>query len=232
MRHQMKVADVMTADVVTVTMDTSFKDVAELLAERRITAVPVVDGVGEVVGVVSESDLLRKEGFEPSRQAPWRIRRRRGERAKAAAVDAGQLMTHPAVTIGGDATISEAARSMAALGVTRLVVTDGGALAGIVTRSDLLKVFIVPDEEIAARIRHDVVEHGLWADPAAIGATVVNGVVTLTGELENRSMVATAEQLTRETDGVVDVKNQLTWAFDDTLPDRGNTRYPIVPRQP
>ena len=232
MRHQMKVADVMTSEVVTVTMDTPFKEVAELLAERRVTAVPVVDGIGEVVGVVSESDLLSKEGFEPSRQAPWRVRGRRRARAKAAAVDAGQLMTHPAVTVSGGATISEAARSMAALGITRLVVTDGGTLVGIVTRSDLLKVFIVPDEEIAARIRHDVVEHALWADPRAIGATVANGIVTLTGELENRSMVATAEHLTRETDGVVDVRNKLTWAFDDTLRDRRNTRYPIVPRQP
>jgi CBS domain-containing protein len=232
MKHQLKVSDVMTREVVTVTEDTPFKRLAALLAEHRISAVPVLNQYGGVVGVVSETDLLRKEEFQRSRPVPWRARWwRHRARAKAAAVDAGKLMTHPAVTIESGSTINEAARLMASHEITRLVVTDGDELAGIVTRSDLLSAFLVPDEQLLDRVRRDVVEHALWQDPFAVEATVTDGVVTLTGELEHRSMAAIAEKLTREIDGVVDVHNRLAWAFDDTVPAPGSTGNP-VPRQP
>lgn len=228
MAHRLTVADVMTTDVITVFDDAGFKAVAEVLAEHHISAVPVMNRYGTVVGVVSETDLLRKEEFQRARRLPWPLRWwRYRSRSKAAAVTAGELMTHPAVTVTSGSTLDEAARLMAARRITRLAVTDadGDVLTGIVTRSDLLRAFVAPDNEILRRVRQDVVEHVLRDERFGVEVTVTDGVVTLAGQLDHRSMVAIAERLTREVDGVVDVRNQLTWAFDDTVPAPGTTRF-------
>ncbi|MEU4294748.1 CBS domain-containing protein [Kribbella sp. NPDC026596] len=214
MRHLLTVADVMTTDVVTVTEDTPFKAVAALLAEHHISAVPVRSGYGGVAGLVSETDLLRKEEFRRSGKH-WFHRK---ARAKADALTAGALMTSPAVTVEGGCTLDEAARLMAASRITRLVVMDSDELTGIVTRSDLLRAFLAPDQEILARVRRDIVDRRLWDDPSAIQMSVLDGVVTLTGQVEKRSTVAFAEQLIAGVDGVVGVRSELSWAFDDTAP--------------
>ena len=228
MKHRLTVADVMTTDVITVPDDAGFKTVAEVLAEHHISALPVADRSGTVVGVVSETDLLRKEQFQRARRLPWLLRWWQfRSRSKAAAVTARTLMTRPAVTVTDGSTLDEAARRMAARDITRLVVTDadGDVMVGIVTRSDLLRAFVAPDHEILARVRRDLVEHALGEDPFGVEVMVADGVVTLTGELDHRSMAATAERLTREVDGVVDVRNELTWAFDDTVPAPGTTDF-------
>ena len=219
MRHFLVVSDVMTKDVVTVTEDTPFKAVAELLAEHHISAVPVRSSYGGVAGIVSESDLLHKQE-QP--RAGWLHRK---ARLKADAGTAGMLMTSPAVTVEGGCTLDEAARLMAARGITRLVVMDGDRLAGIVTRSDLLSAYTASDEEILARVRRDVVDRHLWEDPRAVEVSVVEGVVTLTGQVERRSTVAFAEHLVAGVDGVVAVHNDLTWAVDDSSRRPGGIFY-------
>lgn len=213
MRHFLTVSDVMTKNVVTVAEDTPFKAVAAVLAEHHISAVPVRSAFGGIVGVVSETDLLRKEEFQRRPRRPWQ---RGAIRTKADAITAQMLMSSPAVTIEGGCTLDEAARLMAARRITRLVVMDGDKLAGIVTRSDLLRVFLAPDQEILARIRRDVVDRHLWDEPLAVEIDVLEGVVTLTGQVPQRSTVALAGSLVAGVDGVVGVHNELTWAFDDT----------------
>jgi CBS domain-containing protein len=213
MRHPLKVSDVMTRDVITVTEDTQYKDIVSVLATHHITAVPVVNGYGGIGGVVSETDLIRKEQFQRGHS---RRLGQRTARTKAAGVKAGDVMSHPAITVPRTATVPEAARLMAARGITRLVVTtDDEALAGIVTRSDLLKVFLEPDDRILQRIRREVVVHALWDDPFAIEIEVHDGVVTLSGEVDNRSIADVAGKLTQDVDGVVAVDNRLTWVYDD-----------------
>ena len=227
MTHTLTVSDVMTPDVIVVTGDTPYKTLVAMLAEHHISALPVINQYGGVGGVVSETDLLRKEEFQRSRSLPWALSWwRHRARSKAAGRTAADVMTHPAVTIAQDATIPAAARLMARRGITRLIVTDSGGdvLTGIVTRSDLLKVFLVPDDSIRQQVRRDVVEHAIWADPIALEIGVEDGGVTLTGRLEHRSMTESAEKLTRGIDGVVDVVNELTWAFDDTAPPSGTPR--------
>ncbi|MFI7063627.1 CBS domain-containing protein [Kribbella sp. NPDC050124] len=220
MRHLLTVADVMTPDVVAVPEDTPYKVVVTLMAEHHISAVPVLGRYGGVAGVVSETDLIRKEEFQrtarPPRVLGWR---RRQARVRAAGLRAADVMSHPAVTIGPDATIPEAARMMATRGITRLIVTDGDFLTGIVTRSDLLKAFLAPDDRIAQRVRRDVVRHALW-DPVGLEISVQDGVVTLSGQVDRRSTTEVAEKLTAEVDGVVGVVNGLSWAFDDTARDK------------
>jgi len=227
MRQLLTVSDVMTTDVITVPEDTPYKTLVALMAEHHISALPVINQYGGVGGVVSETDLLRKEEFQRSPSVPWALRWwHHRARSKAAGLRAGDVMSRPAVTIEQGSTIPEAARLMSARGITRLIVTDGDVLTGIVTRSDLLTAFLVPDERILQRVRRDVVEHVLWEDPFGVEVTVKDGVVTLAGRLDHRSMVAIAERLTREVDGVVGVVNELTWAFDDTVPAPGTgTRY-------
>lgn len=213
MRHFLTVSDVMTKDVVTVAEDTPFKTVAAVLAEHRISAVPVRSPFGGIAGVISETDLLRKEEFQRRPRRPWQ----RGQtRTKADAVTARRLMSSPAVRIEGGGTLDEAARLMAARRITRLIVMDGTELAGIVTRSDLLRAFLAPDQEILARVRRDVIERHLWDEPLAVEVDVHEGVVTLTGQVPQRSTVALAERLVAGVDGVVGVQNGLTWKFDDT----------------
>jgi CBS domain-containing protein len=214
-----RVRDVMTSDVCTVDQDASFKQVAELLAERRVSALPVLDGDGRVVGVVSEADLLLKEEF-PDGPAGGRVfegRRRRAARAKAAGDSVAELMTSPAVTVGPDVPVAEAARLLHRHGVKRLPVVDpAGPLLGIVSRADLLKVFLRSDDEIASDVRQEVLLRSLWVDPDSVTVDVRDGVVTLGGRLERRSQATIAVSLVHALDGVVDVVDRLTFELDDT----------------
>lgn len=221
MRRYTTVADVMTKDVVTVQAQTPFKEVAKLLAEHRISAVPVVDNAGWPLGVVSETDLVRKAEFRAPGQASRLGRWFGTARAKAASRTAGGVMSAPAITIKPDASLSSAARTLADHHITRLVVVDeGGLVVGILTRSDVLKVFLVSDEDIRERVVRDVVKYALWEDPEVVQVDVRQGVVTLSGEVERRTLVPIATNLTRCVDGVVDVVNVLGYVEDDTKPVR------------
>jgi CBS domain-containing protein len=141
----MNVRDVMTSDVVTVLPGQSLKEVARLLAERGISGVPVEDGTGSVLGVISEGDLLiRENGTHPRRGGPlaWFLdpldvvdRLKLGERV------AGEAMSSPPLTIGADRSVRAAAALMLAEGVNRLPVIEAGKLVGIVTRADLVRAF-------------------------------------------------------------------------------------------
>ncbi|HSA53730.1 MAG TPA: BON domain-containing protein, partial [Yinghuangia sp.] len=111
----------------------------------------------------------------------------------------------------------EAARHMERHNVKRLPVVDQtGQLRGIVSRCDLLRVFLRPDEHIRDEIRNDVLCHDLWVDPTSIDVRVVDGVVTLAGELENKTLARVLTGLARGVDGVVRVHDRLTYAVDDT----------------
>jgi CBS domain-containing protein len=133
------VKDLMTTPVVTVGPATPFKEIVARLAEHRVSAVPVVDDHGRVLGIVSEADLLLKEEFpQPDRDIPmfW-TKRRRLEREKAAATTARDLMSIAVVSIAPEATAAEAARRMHSAKTKRLpVVAEGGRLVGIVSRGD------------------------------------------------------------------------------------------------
>jgi CBS-domain-containing membrane protein len=213
-----RVRDVMTQDVVTVDEHAAFKEVAGLLTERRVSALPVLDADGRVVGVVSEADLMLKEEFpEGPPEGRWfQGRHRREARAKAAGGTAAELMTSPAVTIGPDASIAKAARLLHRHQIKRLPVLDpAGPLLGIVSRADLLKVFLRSDAEIAAQVRQRVLRRALWVGPDTVGVEVRDGVVTLTGQLERRSLIPILVNLVRGLDGVVGVVDRLSFEFDD-----------------
>ena len=214
-----RVRDVMTREVVTVDEEASFKKIAATIAERRVSALPVLDQDGRVAGIVSEADLLLKEEFPegPAGGRRFQGHRRRVEQAKAAGDTAAELMTTPAVTVGPDATVTEAARLLHRHGIKRVPVVDpSGPLLGIVSRADLLKVFLRSDAEIAQEVRQDVLVRAMWVNPDTVTVEVRDGVVTLTGQLERRSLVPITVSLVHGLDGVVDVVDRLTFEVDDS----------------
>ena len=188
------VKDLMTTPVVTVGPATPFKEIVARLAEHRVSAVPVVDDHGRVLGIVSEADLLLKEEFpQPDRDIPmfW-TKRRRLEREKAAATTARDLMSIAVVSIAPEATAAEAARRMHSAKTKRLpVVAEGGRLVGIVSRGDLLKVFDRPDQDIRREIVDEVIVGEFMMDPDRFFIHVDDGVVGLQGQVERRSMSPT-----------------------------------------
>ena len=233
-RWHHRVMDVMTTSVVTVDQRTPYKKIAVLLAEHKISAVPVLILGRHVTGVVSEADLLRvldKRAREAQLESGGLLHRHAGD-AKHQGLTAGELMTSPAITIHPDATLPAAARLMNSRHIKRLPVTEGGGiglagnLVGIVSRSDLLSVFLRPDEDIAREAR-EMLTQILLVDPAGVTARVRNGVVTLAGHLgsERHDLIRIAVRLTWDIDGVVDVVNKL----DTVQPSTPDTAAPVPP---
>ncbi|MFB7667719.1 CBS domain-containing protein [Kitasatospora sp. NPDC056138] len=217
MQHR-TVHDVMTHEVVTARPDTPFKEIVALFHRNDITALPVVDDQGSPLGMVSEADLIRKTAVLPDPEGRTAGRWLDAhDRARAEAETAGGLMTSPAVTARPAWSIPEAARAMAKHDLKRLPVVDEiGRLVGIVSRCDLLQVFLRHDGAIRDEITHDVLGQTLWLAPGDVQVTVHEGVVTLTGRLPRKSLVQVTEQLCRSVDGVVAVHQSLEWTEDDT----------------
>ncbi|WAZ19501.1 CBS domain-containing protein [Streptomyces cinnabarinus] len=218
------VNDVMTRDVVAVRRDDAFKDLVKAMRRYQVSGLPVVDDEQRVLGVVSQTDLLVKEelhGADPLRTA------RPVDLAKAEARTAAELMTAPAVTIDPYDTLAQAARTMARYGVHRLpVVGEDGVLKGIVSRSDVLKVFLRDDESIAREVRSDVVEFLFPEAPDAVRVDVRAGVVRLTGRVHGTALVPVAVRLARAVEGVVGVDCELLgpWRRPALEPDLADGR--------
>jgi len=216
-RHR-NVSDVMTSRVHVATPLTPFKLLVRLIEENRISAVPIVDQQGIPIGIVSETDLLlkqRRPELESSRDL-LHVQKRRHERAKAAGTVASEVMTSPAITVGSDTSLSRAARLMQERNVRRLVVVDErGRIAGIVSRSDLLQVFLRTDEELREEIAGKLIPAVLPSSNDAIGVEVRWNIVTLSGEVDRKSDADMLTRLARELDGVVGVVDQLTYRWDD-----------------
>ncbi|WP_406423913.1 CBS domain-containing protein [Streptomyces sp. NBC_00873] len=214
MRHR-DVGELMTREVVTVPGNATFKDIVRTLTEHQVSAVVVVDDMGHPLGVVSEGDLLPKSAdqgdFLRSLPAPEPRKREKAEGTRAE-----ELMSAPAVCARADWTVAEAARLMEAQSVRRLLVVDeADTLVGIVSRRDLLKIFLRDDETIRHEITGDVLDLTLHQDPGTITVEVTDGRVELNGSVRFKSLIPVIERLCRTVDGVVHVAQHLGYAIDD-----------------
>jgi CBS domain-containing protein len=209
------VKDVMSIEVVAVRRGASFKEMAASLRQYRVSGFPVIDDEGKVIGVVSEGDLLAREALADDRPGiPGAVTGllHHKQDAKAEALTAGDLMTHPAMTVRPGDTVEHAARMMYTLQVKRLPVVDaGGHLIGIVSRSDVLAVFDRPDPEILAEVTDDVILHEFLIDPAMFTVSVRDGVVTIQGNLESANLGHQLVSRIRQVRGVVAVRDELTY---------------------
>jgi CBS domain-containing protein len=204
-----RVSDVMTTKVVTVTTAARYQEIVRLMTEYKVNAVPVVTVGDHVIGMVSEADLLRKQERNFRRLGTGLPLRTRHQRAQARAHTAGDLMTSPAITIYPHAPLGAAARLMNGHNIRRLPVVDGkGKLVGIVTRRDLLSVFLRSDGEIAAEVRR-ATSVILLDEADAVSVSARHGVVTLTGTLSRKDLIPVVVHLAEDVDGVVAVHSKL-----------------------
>jgi CBS-domain-containing membrane protein len=210
--HTHTVGDVMADKVVTIRESTGFKDIVAAFGRHAVSAAPVVTDDGAVLGIVTESDLIRKVGYAGVADRADA----RSDDAKADAVTAGGLMTAPAVTVNEQETVARAARLMSAEHLRRMpVIDDTGQLVGMVSARDLLRSFLRDDESIVREIREQVLAETLWIDPSRITVKVQDGVVTLLGTVDRRSTIGLVTHLVGATAGVVQVVNHLTYHYDD-----------------
>jgi CBS domain-containing protein len=201
--HPRTVEEVMTTSVVSCDRLTPYKEITRLLAEHRISGLPVLVQGWQVVGIVSETDLLAAQDQAARRQAhvgPPRL-------------TAGELMTAPAVTIPPHSTVAAAVRLMTKHHVRRLPVTGADRqLIGVVSQRDVLSVFLRPDTDISHDVQRALGEIPL-TEATAITVAVRHGVVTLAGPVEpgprptreSEDLIPLAIRLTWDVDGVVDV---------------------------
>ncbi|MFP3991835.1 CBS domain-containing protein [Streptomyces sp. E11-3] len=209
--HHRTVAELMTRDVVRARRDMPFKEIVKLLAENDVTAVPVIDELDRPVGVVSEADLLRKSSTQDDSFAPMPVPSAEAwERAKAEGTRAEELMSAPAVCARPEWTVVEAARLMELHGVKRLpVVDEADRLQGIVSRRDLLRIFLRGDDAIHDEISRDVLRGTLGAVASGVTVEVREGRVNLGGSVEVETLIPVIERLCRSVDGVVSVSEHI-----------------------
>ncbi|MFQ6142031.1 CBS domain-containing protein [Streptomyces seoulensis] len=196
--RQRCVGDLMTPTAVSVRPGTPFKEIARVLDEYDITAVVVADDQDRPLGVVSEADLLRRHTSGGG-----------GNTAR-------ELMTSPAVVAEPGWQAVRAARTMEEYRVKRLPVVDGeGRLVGVISRSDLVRLFLRRDRAIQEEILEDVIVRTLGLPPSALTVEVAEGRVTLSGTVAAKSLIPVAVRWCGRVDGVVDVVNRLAFERDD-----------------
>jgi CBS domain-containing protein len=213
-----KVRDVMTRRVVAVREEASFKEIIEALRRFQVSACPVVDDSGRVIGLVSEADLLCKLADPEMPVGLVRLNWRLGEQTKATAVTAGRLMTAPAICVGPEAHVGQAARIMREKQVKRLPVTDAdGRLIGVVSRCDVLSLFDRPDSYIAEEVAK-LIADDTTLDAAQLDVTIGSGVVTVSGAVPDTEVALRLVARLRHADGVVAVRDRLSYP---TAAERG-----------
>jgi len=213
MKHR-QVREVMTTKPVTVLSTTSLKSLAGVLVKLRVNAVPVVSAEGKVLGLITEMDLLKKEGVQQD-PASSRLPRRSSQRQRliATAETAGELMTTHPVTVRPDTPVAEAARLMERHQLGCLpVVDESERLLGVVGPRNLLQVLLRPDEEIKADVTSQVLTGHYGTNPLLVRVEVSDGVVRMSGELEHRNMVSSVLSAVRTIDGVIDAEGEFTYA--------------------
>jgi len=214
----MKVSDVMTSEVRTISGDEPLKEAARVMVKAGISGLPVVDDNRKVVGIITEADFVTAEA-----DRSWGRQRRRllanflGEAEHPKAKTVADSMTKNPHTIDGSSTVTEAARMMTELRVKRLpVVTPDGTLCGIISRADVMGAFARPDEDLRAEVIDEVVIGVLQLDPDKLSISVVDGIVQIDGSVESRTDARLLQELAVRVEGVISVNSDVTWTNDDT----------------
>ena len=211
----MRVLDIMSIDVLTVSPEESLKAAARLMVERGVSGLPVVNEAGMLIGIITEADFLEREADRSHRRLLDALMHKPDTVSEAETV--GEVMsTHP-VIIYPEASVTEAARVMSHHHVKRLpVVNDEGELQGIISRGDVVTVFTRPDDVIEDEIREDIIDRVLLLDGDSLDVSVADGIVHLAGVLPTRTDKRLLEEMVRRIDGVVKMASDVSFEVDDT----------------
>jgi len=215
--RRLLVEDVMSRDVVTVAPTATFHQMIGLMRRHEVSALPVVDDNGTLLGIVSEADLLAKESPPPPRRRWVPEGSQAGaRRRKAGGSVAADVLSAPAISIGPRASLPAAARLLEHHRIKRVVVLDGDdQMVGIVSRRDLLAGFNRSDTDIRSDVIEGVIPRWLMIDPAGLKVEVHGGVVRIEGTVDLRSDADILAHLVRGLDGVVDVDSAVTYRLND-----------------
>ncbi|WP_445156972.1 CBS domain-containing protein [Halomonas sp. E14] len=220
----MQAVDVMTPKVVTVSPDTDVREIARLLLEHNISAVPVVDDGDKVLGIVSEGDLMRRIENGTERKSWWlksifSAANNANDYIKSHARRASEIMTRDPITIPEDMPLARVAKLLEKHRIKRVPVVREGRLVGIVSRANLLRGFsatapdaVTPvstsDREIREAILREVDQNtGVWVD--RINVIVTEGAVQLWGLVESQEERLAVQVAAENTPGVTSVENHL-----------------------
>jgi CBS domain-containing protein len=220
-----RVRDVMTTTVVTARPATSFQELVDLMLRYGVSGIPVVDDESHPIGIVTEADLVTKEAYGSQHRplaavVALTFPQENTWAAKARGACAGEIMSEPVRTVRPDDLLRLAAARMVTTGINRLpVVGDDGRLVGIVSRTDVLRIFHRTDDELALDVRRVLDDPLVVPDGHAITASVTNGVVTLHGTVRLPSHARIVDTMLRELTGVVDIVDELS--VDDHSPAAG-----------
>jgi len=222
----MNVSDVMTPNVFAVSPDASVATAAQLMLEKRISGLPVIDDTGSLVGVVTEGDFLRREETDTGRRRPKWIEffmgpgRLADEYVRISGRKVSDVMTHKVHTVPRDASLEQVVGLMERHNIKRLPVLDNGKVVGIVTRANLLHAVasvageIAPLSEGDAAIREQVLaafKDQPWAPVTAIDVTVRNGVVRLAGVITDERQREALRVAAENVPGVKAVEDNVVW---------------------
>ncbi|MCE8016046.1 CBS domain-containing protein [Halomonas sp. MCCC 1A17488] len=221
----MQAVDVMTPKVITVSPDADVREIARLLLENNISAVPVVDAEERVLGIVSEGDLMRRVGSGSEQSKSWWLKafftggNSASEYVKTHARKAHEIMTRDPITIGEDESLQRVAKLLEKHHIKRVPVVRDGRLVGIVSRANLLRGFsatapdaqtsvTTDDRQIRDAILKEVDENtGVWVD--RINVIVTEGVVQVWGLVESQEEKMAVQVAAENTPGVKSVENNL-----------------------
>jgi CBS domain-containing protein len=225
------VADVMTIEVATIPATAGYKEIAVMLRRHGVSALPVVDAAHRVIGVVSDSDLLDGQAARRLATGAIRLAWQLRQWSATGSATAADLMTAPAVTVGTGAPMAEAAHLMQARQLRRLPVVDQrGQIVGIISRADLLSVFERPDELIRDQVLTQVVGEACGLDMRAFRVAVSSGYVTITGPVPHRSTALRLVGAVWQVDGVVGVRDRLSYRKEEKVDTRSVSRFRSIPR--
>lgn len=213
--NEIAVGSVMTRNVVTVAPETSFRELVAIMTEHAVSAVPVVDGRGRPVGVVSEADILAKQEFHGGMDdLPHHDRKARDRWYRAQGRNAAEVMTTPVRSVYANEPVSSVARLLAKAGVRRVFVTSWyGRLIGVVSRRDLLRIYLRDDDELRDEIRESLRAAGF--PPDAVAVRVEAGVVTVDGDVDRPELADIVSRLVWARPGVVGVRDNLRRPADE-----------------
>ena len=226
----MKLRNLMTTDVFTISPDASLKEAARRMMGARVSGLPVTNDDGELVGIISEADFVNTEADRRKEKSARLLRFFDKDEVPSEEQLVADVMTEKVITLDPETDHPVAARLMKTAGVKRIPVVEDGRLVGLVSSTDVLKAFARPDSEILSEIEDRLMREILWIDPGRVNVTCSDGNITLAGRLETRSDATLLVELSRRLDGVVSVASGLTWVADNTKLEMVG-RPPGVPRR-